>query len=86
MAGVPMQGECVTMNNDVTAELRERYPFHIPIKVAAPLLGVSPRQLTALVASGRVPFASIGANVGIRQNYVRIYTERLISYLNGDMI
>lgn len=74
------------MNSEITAMLREEYPFHIPIKIAAPLLGVSPRQLTALVASGREPFASIGANVGIRQKYIRIYTERLICYLNGEMM
>ena len=36
-----------------TAErLRREYPNHVPIDVAAPFLGVSPRRLTRLVAEG----------------------------------
>jgi len=38
------------------------------------------------VADGREPFASIGANIGNRQRYVRIYTERLIAYLSGEIM
>lgn len=66
--------------------LRQNYPNHIPLRVAAPLLGVSERQLARLVADGRKPFSDIGADVGTRQRYVRIYTERLIAYLNGEPV
>ena len=62
-------------------ELRQKYPNYIPVKVAAELLGVSPRQLAWLVAEGRQPFASFGGNIGTRQRYTRIYTEPLLRYL-----
>ena len=65
--------------------LRRMYPNHIPLKVAAKYLGVSPRQLSKLIAEGREPFASIGANIGTNQKYIRIYTERLIAYMNGQL-
>lgn len=65
--------------------LREKYPNHIPLDVASQYLGVSPRQLSKLIADGREPFASIGANIGTNQKYVRIYTERLISFMNGTL-
>lgn len=65
--------------------LREKYPNHIPLKVAAKYLGMSPRQLSKLIAEGREPFASIGANIGTNQKYIRIYTERLIAYMNGQL-
>ena len=65
--------------------LRERYPNHVPREVASKYLGVSPRQLSRLIAEGREPFASIGANIGTSQKYIRIYTERLIAYLNGSL-
>ncbi|MBQ7328382.1 MAG: hypothetical protein IJX01_00545 [Oscillospiraceae bacterium] len=65
--------------------LREKYPNHIPLEVASKYLGVSPRQLSKLIADGREPYASIGANIGTRQNYARIYTERMISYLSGNL-
>ncbi len=65
--------------------LREKYPNHIPLKVASQFLGVSPRQLSMLIADNREPFASIGANIGTRQKYARIYTERMIAYLNGEL-
>jgi len=69
-----------------TAEkLRQEYPNHVPLRIAAPLLGVSERQLARLVAEGREPFAGIGANIGSRQRYIRVYTERLIAYLSGDL-
>ena len=66
-------------------ELRRKYPNHIPLAVAGKLLDVSPRQLSRLVAEEREPFASIGANIGTRQSYVRIYTERLIAFLNAEL-
>jgi len=53
--------------------------------VAGKLLGVSPRQLSKLIAEGREPFIYFGANIGIKQKYVRIYTERLIAFLNGEL-
>ena len=65
--------------------LREKYPNHIPREVASLYLGVSPRQLSKLIAEGREPFASIGANIGTNQKYIRIYTERLIAYMNGQL-
>ena len=61
--------------------LRMEHPVYVPLKIAAPLLGTSQRQLSKLVAEGREPFASIGANIGLKQKYIRIYTERLIAYL-----
>ena len=65
-------------------QLREYYPTFVPTGVAAELLGMSQRQLSHLVASGRKPFADIGANIGLEQKYVRVYTERLIRYLSGN--
>lgn len=72
------------MDRRMAVKLRQEYPNHVPLRVAAPLLGVSERQLAKLVAEGREPFNGIGANVGSRQRYVRIYTERLIAYLSGE--
>lgn len=74
------------MDKRTAARLRQEYPNHVPVRVAAPLLGVSERQLSLLVAEGREPFGSIGANIGTRQRYVRIYTERLITYLSGYLL
>ena len=54
--------------------------------MASELLGVSPRQLAKLVAEGREPFCLMGANIGTGQRYIRIYTERLIAYLNGNSL
>lgn len=71
------------MNLQTLRQLREDYPTFVPIGVAARLLGLSARQLSQLVTSGREPFANIGANIGLEQRYVRIYTERLIRYLSG---
>lgn len=73
------------MDQKTANELRRKYPNHIPLAVASKLLDVSPRQLSRLVAEGREPFASIGANIGTRQCYVRIYTERLIAFLNAEL-
>ena len=61
------------MNQSEADMLREKYPNHIP------------RQLSKLIAEGREPFAAIGANIGTSQKYIRIYTERLIAYLNGSL-
>lgn len=69
------------MDRKTAERLRREYPNHVPIDVAASFLGVSSRQLSWLVAEGREPFASIGANIGVRQRYIRIYTEPLISLL-----
>ncbi len=69
------------MDRKTAEKLRREYPNHVPKEIAAKLLGVSPRQLSRLVAEGREPFASIGADIGTRQRYVRIYTEPLISLL-----
>lgn len=74
------------MDKKTVDQLRRQYPNHLPLNVAGQLLNVSPRQLSRLVAEGREPFASIGANIGIKQRYVRIYTERLIAFLNGEML
>lgn len=71
------------MDKKTAERLRREYPNHVPIDVAASFLGVSPRQLSWLVAEGREPFASIGANIGVRQRYIRIYTEPLISLLRS---
>ena len=69
------------MDRKTAERLRREHPNHVPIDVAAEFLGVLPRQLSWLVAEGREPFASIGANIGTRQRYIRIYTEPLISLL-----
>lgn len=66
-------------------KLREKYPNHVPLKVAAGYLGVSPRQLSKLIAEGREPFKHLGGNIGTKQKYVRVYTERLIAYKNGTL-
>ena len=65
--------------------LREEHPNFVPLKVAAEYLGMSPRKLSELIAAGREPYASIGGNIGTKQRYIRIYTERLIAYLNGTL-
>ena len=62
------------MDNKATNKLRREYPNFTPLKVASELLGVSPRQLSKLVAEGRKPFCLLGANIGTRQRYIRIYT------------
>ena len=74
------------MDRKIAAKLRSEHPNHVPVRIASQLLGVSERQLAKLVADGREPFASIGANIGNRQRYVRIYTERLIAYLSGEIM
>lgn len=74
------------MDKKTAEELLSVYPTYIPLEKAAKLLGVSACQLSRLVAEGREPFASIGANIGTKQNYIRIYTMRLIAYLNGELL
>ncbi len=73
------------MDKRIADMLREKYPNHIPLNEAAKYLGVSPRQLSMLVAEGREPFSLFGANIGLKQRYTRIYTERMIAYLNGEL-
>lgn len=73
------------MNQREADMLREEHPNFVPLKVASEYLGTSPRQLSKLIAAGRKPFAAIGANIGTNQKYIRIYTERLIAYLNGTL-
>ena len=72
------------MDRKTANKLRQEYPNHVPLKVAAAFFGVSPRQLSWLIAERREPFASIGANIGTRQKYIRIYTEPLIRYLSCE--
>lgn len=81
-----LRKEEVHMNPKTAELLRQKYPNHVPLKVASKFLGVSPRQLSKLIADGRKPFASIGANIGTRQKYARVYTERLIAYLDGRLL
>ena len=73
------------MTQEIANRLRNQYPIHIPLEVAAQYLAVSPRRLSQLITEGRQPFASVGANIGTTQKYVRVYTERLIAYLNGEL-
>ena len=73
------------MDQKTADMLREKYPNYMKLDVAGKLLGVSPRQLSKLIAEGREPFIYFGANIGTKQNYVRIYTERLIAFLNGEL-
>ena len=73
------------MDQATQDELLRKYPYHLPVKVAAQYLGVSPRRLTKLVAEGRKPFSLIGADIGATQTYVRVYTEPLIRFLNGEL-
>ena len=44
--------------------LREKHPNFVPLKVAAKYLGMSPRQLSKLIAAGRKPYADLGGNIG----------------------
>ena len=55
------------MDNKAMNKLRREYPNYTPLKVASELLGVSPRQLSKLVAEGREPFCLLGANIGTRR-------------------
>jgi hypothetical protein len=69
------------MDQSTAEMLRQKYPNHVPLDVASKFLGVSPRQLSRLIAEGREPFATIGANIGTNQHYARVYTERLINFV-----
>ena len=73
------------MDQTTQDELLRKYPYHLPVKVAAQYLGVSPRRLTKLIAEGRKPFSLIGADIGATQTYVRVYTGPLIRFLNGEL-
>jgi len=72
------------MTQQEMANLKVRYPIHMPLTEASALLGMSRRLLSQLIAGGREPYASLGANIGLRQNYVRVYTGRLMRYLDGS--
>lgn len=69
------------MDKKTANMLRQKYPNHVPLDVASQFLGVSTRQLSRLIAEGREPFATVGANIGTNQHYARVYTERLINYV-----
>ena len=73
------------MDQTTQEELLCKYPYHLPVKVAAQYLGVSPRRLTRLIAEGRKPFSLIGADIGATQTYVRVYTEPLIRFISGEL-
>lgn len=73
------------MDKKTADQLRKEYPNYIKLDVASKYLGVSPRQLSKLIAEGREPFASIGANIGTTQRYTRIYTEPMIALLSGEL-
>ena len=73
------------MNQRDADKLREEHPNFVPLNVAADYLGMSPRKLSELIAAGRKPYADIGGNIGTKQKYIRVYTTRLIAYLNGTL-
>lgn len=73
------------MDQATQNELLRKYPYHLPVKVAAQYLGISPRRPAQLIAEGRRPFSLIGADIGATQSYVRVYTEPLIKFLNGEL-
>ena len=73
------------MNQREADKLREEHPNFVPLNVAADYLGMSPRKLSELIDAGRKPYADIGGNIGTKQRYIRIYTARLIAYLNGTL-
>ena len=73
------------MNQREADKLREEHPNFVPLNVAADYLGMSPRKLSELIAAGRKPYADIGGNIGTKQRYIRVYTARLIAYLNGTL-
>ena len=73
------------MNQREADKLREEYPNFVPLNVAAGYLGMSSRKLSDLIAAGRKPYADLGGNIGTQQKYIRVYTARLIAYLNGTL-
>ena len=74
------------MTNETVEQLRREYPNVVPLRVAAPYLGMSARRLSELVAEGRKPYSLLGGNIGGRRRMVIIYTERLIAYVNGYLL
>ena len=85
LKGVVQRKEEVHMDQREADMLREAHPNFVPLKVAADYLGMSPRKLSELIAAGRKPYADLGGNIGTRQKYIRVYTARLIAYLNGTL-
>ncbi len=73
------------MDQKTAEKLRKEYPHYIPLEEASKYLGVAPRQLSWLIAEGRKPFSSFGANIGRNQRYIRIYTEPFIAYMTGNL-
>ena len=74
------------MNKQTADMLLEKYPVHIPLKVASKYLGISQRTLSRLIAENREPISQIGVNIGTNQTYVRIFTKRMICYLDGVLL
>ena len=73
------------MNQREADMLREAHPNFVPLNIATDYLGMSPRKLSELIAAGRKPYAYLGGNIGTKQRYIRVYTARLIAYLNGTL-
>lgn len=72
------------MDKETVERLRKEHPNIVPLKVAAPLLGMSARKLSELVADGREPYCRLGGNIGVTKRIVFIYTERFIAYMSGS--
>ena len=49
------------------------------------VINVLDKTVSELIAAGRKPYADIGGNIGTKQRYIRVYTARLIAYLNGTL-
>lgn len=87
MSGGAQRKEDKHIDKQKADELRQKYPNHMPLDVAGKYLGVSKRRLSGLIAERRMPFALFSANIGAnKQKYCRVYTERLIAYLNGELL
>lgn len=72
------------LDKETMERLRKEHPNFMAPRDAAPLLGMSARKLSELVAEGRAPYHQLGGNIGVTKRIVFIYTERLIAYLNGQ--
>lgn len=57
------------MNQREADMLREKYPNHIPLQQASEYLGVSPRQLSKLIAEGREPFLGVMLSLTAFKNH-----------------
>lgn len=72
------------MDRNTAEKLRQEHPNYVPLDVAAQFFGVSALRFSWLVAEGREPFTSVGANIGTKQRYVQIYAEPLIKLLCSE--